>query len=243
VKRHCHLAIVLAALAVTACSVRQDIDVRADGSGTVSVRVDLAPAFAAWLASMASEAKTLGLNQGESLFDEASVKRGAAEFAGTTVSRFASPSRERMEMTLAIADLGALGAATGGAGAQPLLTLRGTGSRRSLSIRLDAATFARIRPLLPGMDNALVDVLGPQEKDPYTAGEYDEVLSFTIDPQAPAWVASSRVAVTVRVPGRVVTQQGGRVEGNAVVFQIPLRDILLLREPMLFAVEWEQGSP
>jgi hypothetical protein len=241
VRRLVPLIVILSAVALAACTVRQDIDVSADGSGTVAVRVDLVPPFAAWITSMATEARTLGLKQGDGLFDEAAVKRGASGFPGTSVTGFATPSRERLEMTLAIADLGALGTATKGAAGQPLVTLRSAGSRRSLSIRLDAATFGRLRPLLPGMDNALVDVLGPQDKDPYSDSEYDEVLAFTVDPQAPAWVAAARVNVTVRVPGRVVSQQGGRVEGNSVVFDIPLRDVLILRQPMVFSLDWEQA--
>ena len=106
-------------------------------------------------------------------------------------------------------------------------------------MHLDAASYAKIRPLIPGGHNQLLDVLGPQEKDPYTEAEYDDVLSFTVGEDAPKWVRSSRIEVSVRVPGRIVSQQGGRVEGNTVRFDIPALDALLLREPLTYAVEYD----
>jgi hypothetical protein len=234
----------LACLVVVSCAVRQEVDLASDGSATVAVRVDLQPAFADWLASMAEDAKTLGVKQGSSgIFDEQAIRKGAASFAGVTVTRLAIPSRERLEMTLALADITALaGAQPADAGRRPLVTLERNGSRRTLRVYLDAANYARIKPLIPGADNQLFDSLGPQEKNPYTETEYDDVLAFTVGDDAPKWVRSSRIEVSVRVPGRIVSQKGGRVEGNTVRFEIPLLDALLLREPLSYAIEYDLGT-
>lgn len=210
---------------------------RADGSAAVSVQAQLQPAFAGWVQAMGEEAKTLGLkNAGAgALFDETAIRQGAASFAGVTVTRLAIPSRERLEMTLALADVAALA----GAGRPQLVTLERSGSRRTLRVHLDAATYAVLKPLVPGSDNELLGVLGPQEKNPYTEAEYDDVLAFTVGDDAPKWVRASRIEAIVRVPGRVVAQQGGRVDGNAVRFEIPLLDVLLLRQPLVYTIEYE----
>ncbi len=223
---------------------RQDIDLASDGSATVAVRVDLQPAFADWLASMAEDAKTLGVKQGSSgIFDEAAIRKGAASFAGVTVTGLAIPSRERLEMTLALADITALsGSQPAEGGRKPLAALERSGTRRTLRVYLDAANYTKIRPLIPGADNQLFDSLGPQEKNPYTEAEYDDVLAFTVGDDAPKWVRASRIDVSVRVPGRIVSHKGGRVEGNTVRFEIPLLDALLLREPLSYAIEYDLGA-
>ncbi len=224
---------------LASCAVRQEIDLAPDGSGRVAIQVDLQPRFAAWMESMAEEARTLGLSKG-GLFDEAAIRKGAASFPGVTVSRLAFPSRERLEMTLELSDITAL-AGPVVAGRPPLVSLERSGSRRTLRVHLDAANYLRIRPLFPGSDNQLFDVLGPQEKNPYSPSEYDEVLAFTVGDDAPRWARASRIGVTVRVPGRVVSQQGGRIEGNTVRFDIPLLDVLLLAEPLVYVVEYDQA--
>lgn len=210
---------------------------RSDGSASLSIDVRLQPAFADWAETMGQEAQTLGLkNAGAAvLFDEAAVRRGAASFAGVSVSRLAIPSRERLQMTLALADVASVSAA----GGRQLIAVERSGSRRTLRVHLDAATYAAIKPLVPGSDNELFDVLGPQEKNPYTAAEYDDVLAFTVGDDAPKWARASRIEVLVRVPGRLVSQAGGRIEGGAVRFDIPLLAVLLLREPLVYTVEYE----
>ena len=230
-------------LLTVSCSVRQEIDLRPDGSGTIALKVELQPAFADWVQTMGEEAKTLGMKKegAAGLFDEAAIRQGAASFRGVTVTSLQVPSRERLEMTLALADITALAGATAST-ATPLVSLERKGSRRVLRVHLDAATYAAIKPLVPGADNELFDVLGPQEKNPYTEAEYDDVLAFTIGDDAPKWVRASRIHTVVRVPGRVVSQTGGRVEGNAVRFEIPLLDVLLLRSPLVYTIEYEPGS-
>ncbi len=227
-------------LFVLSCAARQEIDVGSDGSATVSVQVRLQPAFADWVETMDEEAKTLGLKRAGAagLFDEEAIRRGAASFAGLSVTRFAIPSRERLEMTLALADITALAGSTAAKGPQ-LIALERSGSRRTLRVHLDAATYAAIKPLVPGSDNELFEVLGPQETDPYTEAEYDDVLAFTVGGEAPKWVRASRIEAIVRVPGRVISQQGGRIEADAVRFEIPLLDVLLLRKPLVYTVEYE----
>ncbi len=231
-------------LAVASCAVRQEIDLAGDGSATVAVRVDLQPAFADWLQSMAEDAKTMGVNKGSTaIFDEKAIRQGAASFSGVTVTRLVIPSRERLEMTLALTDITALsGSPPPDAGRPPLVSLERNGSRRTLRVYLDAANYSRIRPLIPGGHNQLLDTLGPQEKDPYTPAEYDDVLSFTIGDDAPKWARSSRIDVTVRVPGRIISQKGGRIEGNTVLFEIPALDVLLLREPLTYTIEYDLGQ-
>lgn len=219
---------------------------RADGSGTVAVQVELQPAFADWLESMQEEAKILGLRKGTGggLFDETAIRQGAASFAGVTVTRLVTPTRERLEMTLALSDVTALAGATGASAdpkRPPLITLERNGTRRTLGVYLDAANYNRIKPLIPGAENSLLEVLGPQEKNPYTAAEYDDVLAFTVGEEAPKWVRASAIDVTVRVPGRIVSQKGGRVMGSSVLFEIPLLDVLLLRDPLVYVIEYDEA--
>jgi hypothetical protein len=151
------------------------------------------------------------------------------------VTRLAIPSRERLELSLDAADLAAIGRGS------PLVSLSSAGGRRRLTIRLDAAGYAAIKPLIPGGDNQLLEVLGPQPDNPYTEAEYDEVLAFTVGDDAPKWARASGIDATVRVPGRIVAVSGGRVEGGAARFAIPLLDVLLLRRPLVYTIEYEPG--
>ncbi len=226
---------------LASCSARQEIDLQPDGSGTVAVSIELQRPFADWLLSMSEEAKALGLkSQSGALFDEAAIRANVATFPGATVTRLAVPSRDRLEMTLAFADVTALaGAPASGSAAAPFVSLTRSGRRATLRVRLDAAAYGALRPLVPGADNELLDVLGPQQKNPYTEAEYDDVLAFTVGDEAPRWVRASRIDAVVRVPGRVVSQTGGRVEGGAVRFEIPLLDVLLLRSPLVYTIEYE----
>jgi hypothetical protein len=217
------------------------LQLRLDGSGVVNAEVRLGEGFRGYLEEMGEEAKQLGFNVGDVIFDLDQLRRSTEAFPGVLLKDGEVVEPDLLRFTFSFDDLDAA-LPPDSSGHPQLFSYSRRGSRGTFTIHLDRESYAPIRSLIPGSENPLYDALGPQLEEPYTAEEYREVLAFMIGEEAPGWLDGSALALIVEVPGRVVSQKGGRRIPGGVEFEVPLLDVLLLREPLVYSVEFEAGQ-
>lgn len=98
---------------------------------------------------------------------------------------------------------------------------------------LDLNGYRQFSSLFPLLDNPLIRPLGPEESAGLTPEDYLAIVAFVLGPDGPAAISDSEIAIRIRVDGELVSQRGGRVEEDgAVVFEVPLLDVLLLHQPL-----------
>ena len=226
---------------LASCAVRQEVSLRPDGSGSVAVRVVLREGFYDYLGEMNAEAGALGAPVGADVFDLKRIQESVRSFPGVDLVGARTPNPRTLELDLSFKDVAAVARTANPAGSTPLFTFQRTGTRRLFRVHLDLPNYARIAPLIPGSENPLLEVLGPQAEQPYTEAEYLDVIAFMMGDHAPGWIRESTLEVRVQVPGRVVAQQGGIPVQGGVLFRIPLLDVLLLERPLVYSIEFETG--
>ena len=82
---------------LSSCTVKQQVTIRTDFSGTVTMRIDLAPAFVQYIKDLG---EITGENFEDGYFNIEEIKQGFAENPGVQLRDISSPQPESLEMTV-----------------------------------------------------------------------------------------------------------------------------------------------
>jgi hypothetical protein len=209
-----------AALALlAACSSKQTIEVKGDGSGTAAVRFEVKPLFVDYFTS----------GDHPRVFDPARVKAGIEKRPGFRVTRIATPTPESLEMELAFDDLRTLFA-------EGIISLTEKDGRTTVALRLDRKSARKLGALFSEVSNPAFREMSPREQRVRTEKEYLEAIEFAVGREGPPLVKSSALELTVMVDGQLVGQTGGRITGQTAVFSVPVLRLLMLEQPLDYSV-------
>jgi hypothetical protein len=234
------LAIALFSLivALAACSVSEVITIKADGSGTASMRVETSKLLRDYLLDLQSITGAAPAPDGQ-LFDVKALQKELAARPGLTVKKVATPSPDLLEVDLAFRSIEEVYGSVESVKKSGLVVYTESGGQRALKIHIDRKNFAELSAVFPAMNGAAFEGIAPQEQDTITESEYLDMISFTLGPEGPALLKKSFVDVVVKPEGTIVSQTGGTVANGAVTFRIPLLRLLLLDKPLDYAVAWK----
>lgn len=231
------LAALAVAASIAACSVSQVIAIKADGSGTASMRVETSKVLREYLLDLQSVTGTAPAADGR-LFDVKTLQKELAARPGVTVKKVASPSPDVLEVDLAFRSVEEVYGSVESVKKSGVLLYDTAGGQRSLKIHIDRKNFRELSAVFPGMNGAAFEGIAPQEQDDITEAEYLDMISFTLGPDGPALLKKSFIDVVVKPEGTIASQSGGTVANGAVTFRIPLLRLLVLDKPLDYAVAW-----
>lgn len=234
----CAFALLALTVALAACSVSEVIAIKADGSGTASMRVETSKLLRDYLLDLQSVTGTTPAPDGQ-LFDLKALQKELAARPGITVKQVASPSPDQLIVELAFRSVEEVYGSVESVKKSGLLVYSETGGQRALKIHIDRKNFAELSAVFPAMNGAAFEGIAPKEQDNISESEYLDMISFTLGPDGPALLKKSFVDLVVKPEGTIVSQTGGTVAGGAVTFRIPLLRLLVLDKPLDYAVAWK----
>lgn len=220
--------LLVAALGViaAACTAKQTIDLKGDGSGTAAVRFAVEKPFVEYFTA----------EGGKKVFDAARVKAGMERRPGFAVKRIATPTPETLEMDLAFADIRSLFADGTPPGNDGVISVTQKDGRTTVALHLDRKKAKETAGLFAEVSNPAFKEMSPRQQRTRTEKEYLEAIEFAVGDQGPALMKASYLELTVRVDGTLVGQTGGRIVDGAAVFKVPLLKMLLLEQPLDYSV-------
>lgn len=223
-------ALALSALwALGACTVSQHLVLRGDCSGETTIAID----FSADLVALVQDLADLpGVARPESgVINLRPIRNRLGERPGVTVRRVEAPAEDRVELELAFVDVRAVLPNADGAADVAVVTVEETAEGTRVRLHFDLDNYPQLAEVFPLLDDPVIRSMGPEENAGLTAEDYLSLMAFILGPDGPQAISDSLVTTRVTVDREVVAQRGGRVEGGAVVFEVPLLDLLLLNEP------------
>jgi hypothetical protein len=226
----------MAAVLAISCSVSQAVLIRADGSGTASLRVQISGLLRDYLQSLAEVSGDRGASG--KVFDLQEIRKDLEARPGLSVSRLASPSPESLELEVAYRSLKDLFASEEAQSSAGVLSLSESAGTRTVAVHLDKRTFRQLSAAFPVLADPALAGLGPQENDAITEKDYLSMIEFSLGAEAPALAKKSFVEITIRPEGQIVSQTGGTLSGGAAVFRVPLLALLVLDKPVEFSVSY-----
>jgi len=233
-------ALALSALiaALAACSVSQVIAIKADGSGTASMRVQTSKLLRDYLLDLQAVTGAAAAPDGQ-LFDVKALQKELAARPGLTVKKVAAPSPDLLEIDLAFRSVEEVYGSVESVKKSGLLVYAVSGGQHALKVHIDRKNFKELSAVFPAMDGAAFESIAPQEQDDITESEYLDMISFTLGPDGPALLKKSFIDLVVKPEGTIVAQTGGTVANGAVTFRIPLLRLLVLDKPLDYSVSWK----
>ena len=230
--------IALTVCLVASCTVRQEVTLRADGSGVARVDVEVKEFFASYLMDLAEFTGT-EVDREVGLFDPQELREAIGAKDGVEVLEVERVSPVHLRMLIGFDSIEELMSSEQMLSETGILTLHRSGQRWEFRLHFDKQNFTQISALFPMVDQTLLQMFGPQEDFSISENEYLEMMSFALGEQGPPAIKESVIEAEVLVPGRIIAQSGGELEGSRVKFAIPLIKILLLEEPLDYSITYQ----
>ncbi len=219
--------------------IKQEVTLASDGSGSVSFRFELEPFFRTFLVDMAElSGEAGGLTHG-GVFDIDKIKQDFALKPNVELLSLESQEPEILEGTFEFLDIEDVFKAEARLTQAGVMSFSEKNGVKTVQLHLDKENFKQIASLLPGQGSSLIDVFGPLENEDTTEEEYLEMLEFMLGEEGPRGVQASLIELRVKVKGKVLAQTGGEIDGNSVVFKIPLLKVLLLDQPLDYSITFK----
>jgi hypothetical protein len=225
-------------VALAACSVNQVLVIKADGSGTTSMRVVTTKLFREYILDLQEVTGIVPAADG-SIFDVEKLQKELSARPGLTVKKAASPEPDVLEVELAYRSVEEVYGSVESVKKSGLLVYSEWGGQKSLKVHIDRKNFKELSAVFPVMNNAAFEGIAPQEQDTITESEYLDMIQFTLGPDGPAALKGSFIDLVVKPEGMIVSQTGGKVANGSVTFRIPLIRLLLLDKPLDYALIWK----
>ncbi|HTP58723.1 MAG TPA: hypothetical protein VMM82_07370, partial [Spirochaetia bacterium] len=167
-------SLLAASALILACNATHTVLLKADGSGTVTVHVEVSRLlhdYIAGLSQMSGDSVSLPPGQ---VFDLAAIRKGFSAQPGITVLDVASPDPRSLDVQMAFDSLARVFTARPGLQSANVISLTQSDGLETLKIHLDRSNYRQVAAFFPMLDNPLLQSLGPQVGQKTTEDDYLE---------------------------------------------------------------------
>ena len=229
----CSLGCIL--LFFSSCSIQQEISLNTNGGGTYRGNIVVSEDFSSYLSELAS----LSMDQSEEfkLFDKEKIKTDLEEEEnGVTVTGMTVEDTNTMRLELDFQSIEGL-LQTEEARAAGIITFeKKTDNSKTVHIHLDRDNYKQLNSLFSDEQSIIMDTFGPEENEGLTEEEYLEMMSFALGESGSKLISTSVIETEITVDGTILEQNGGVLEGDTVIYRIPLIRILLLDQTIDYSL-------
>ena len=215
------------------CTIKQQVDLAADASGTVSMQVRLEPVFVQYIEDLSA---LTGESTGGKIFNVEEIERGFAERDDVTLLSVSAPTADALNMKLEYRSIQEVFSSEQQLQESGIIRFEKVSQGYSVRFHLDRKNFPAVMTFIPALQNPLFEGLGPQENDDTTEEEYYELMDLALGEGGAESVRNAYIETKVTVRGALVSQSGGKITPGGVIFTIPLIRVLLLDEPLDYSL-------
>ena len=224
------------------CTMKQDITIDGDGSGSVVIDI----ALAGYLTDVVDQMQAL-LQPGKSLpeneepfFDTEAIRADLEGRNGVELIGLESPSRGDLRGEIRFDDISRILQKTEGSAAARLIRFERHDGTSKLTVLIDRTTIEALLSENPSFNNPLVELFGPATTEGLSEEDYLDMMGFALGEESRRGILDSSLDLTVSVAGRVVDQKGGVVvDEKTVRYGIPLLPLLMLKDPIEYSLRYE----
>ncbi len=237
-------------LLFSGCSARQDVELKADGSGSTTVRIDLHPIFVQYLRDLTAglSADANGNSGGEGsgepfrIFDETKIAAAFARTGGATLQDFRRAAPGHIELTASFDNPADVLPAPQQPGVPPVVEFSESGGVRTLSVNLNSRNVSSLYSLLGMQEQQTMITFGPQP-DPLTEAEYLDMMVYALGTYAERSeleraLQSQNLQIVVQVEGEILSAAGFTLQEGRAEATIPFLQPATLFEPLELSLRW-----
>jgi hypothetical protein len=228
------MACLLGVLVFSSCAVSQTLVISADGSGTLATHAEVSPLLRDYVLGLADISG--GPAKEGRVFDAAATRKDFQSRPGITVTRAETPTPSSLDLDLAFESLQDIVRGEDALANAGAVVVVDNGDRRTLRLHLDRGTWGQVASLFPPLRDPVFAQLGPQGTGQVSEADHLAMIKFSIGEDAPGLLRKSFITLTIQPEGEILSQAGGTVNGNTVVFRIPVLRALVLDRALDYAV-------
>ncbi len=223
----------LAVTALLGCTIKQQVELEADASGTVSMRIRLEPVFVQYIEDLSA---LTGESKEGRVFDVEEIKKGFAERDDVKLLSVGTPTPDTLEMELEYRSIEEVFSSEKDLQESGIIRFDKASQGYSVRFHLDRQNFPAVMTFIPALQNPMFEGLGPQENDDTTEEEYYELMDLALGEGGADSVREAYIETRVNVRGTLVSQSGGMITPGGVTFTVPLIRVLLLDKPLDYSL-------
>jgi hypothetical protein len=223
----------LALTTLLGCTIKQQVDLETDASGTVSMQIRLEPVFVQYIEDLSA---LTGESFDGGIFDAEEIEKEFAERQDVTLLSLSTPTPDTLNMKLRYSSIEEVFSSEQELQESGIIRFERVSQGYSVRFHLDRENFPAVMTFIPSLQNPLFEGLGPQENDDTTEEEYYELMELALGEGGADSVRNSYIQTRVNVRGTLVSQSGGTITPGGVTFTVPLIRVLLLDEPLDYSL-------
>lgn len=232
------LIFIMGLLALSSCSPRFELSLDGEGRGSISSQFLLTKEIQSYMKDLAELDPTFN----EQLLSEKSLKEGLLSHGALTnpVAKVEDSGR-LIQMSFGFSSLASLQEPARIKGIPPIFYLQREKDLSVLTILLNKKNFSALTNLTTLSESAVLEEFLPNEKNPQSAAEYNDLLVYLLEPYSkdPQKILdNSYVDVVINLPRKVLSSSLGKATGNQVTLKIPLVEVLTLDKPIAGTIRY-----
>ena len=231
---------------LASCSIRQELLLNLDGSGTSTLDVELKPLFMNYYADLASGLSQSFDPKNPRIFDIEATRRNFAGQSGLELLSVQTPDPRSLQLAFRFKDVSSM-VKSQDQRVRDVVSVTRNGNRETLRLYLDGKNVASLLKLTPNGESRVSKMLLPPEGKALSEEEYLDHLAWALEDYAgtedvKTILRSASVDLGIKVKGRIVEQSGGKLRGESEVrFSIPLIRLFTLKTPLEYLLTYERN--
>ena len=232
------LFVILIAVLFASCSVKQEVELSSDGSGTAAMSADIDPMLVTYLQSLA---ELTGEGGDGNLFDVDEISKGIKENPELELISISNKDDMKIDAEIAFNDIeNLIKQSEENLNNKKVFSFTEKGKIKEIEIYIDIDNFLDIAPIFPFVEEPLFLTFGPIENQGLAEDDYLEMMEYALGDGGGQLIKKSMISTTINIDGKLISQSGGEVSGkNSVTFNTPLIRLLLLDEPIHYSIKFE----
>ena len=227
---------------MSSCTMKQNVFVDKNGAGNVNFEIKLAPYFtevASQLSDLVPSENQKKIEEGK-FFDLEKIRDDFSKRSGVTLTDLESESPESLTGTFTFSNINDAVTDAGKTSNPGIFTFETKNGISTLSVSVNYDTLEQLFTENPSLNNPLMENFGPLANKDLSEEDYLDMMEYMLGEESRQGIIDSVVDITVKVGGKVVSQQGGeKLNADTVRFRIPLIKILVLKDPLNYEVKFK----
>jgi len=229
--------VLLCSIPLLSCTMKQEIFLNNDGSGTANVEINLKSFVIPTIEDLAEVSPDIDPDEllspekiSESMLLNPEVSNVHAE----------RPLKDRLKIDFDFGSIEDLFEQTEDeVQSSGLIKINKTANETKLTLTINKDTYRGFSSIIPNIDDPTMSALAPDPDMDVSESEYLDMIEFFFGDDGPAGVLDSMLNLVINVDGTITDQQGGKKLGNnKVEFNVPLIRILLLDRNLVYSITY-----
>ncbi|MDC7124468.1 MAG: hypothetical protein PQJ46_02805, partial [Spirochaetales bacterium] len=190
------LSLLLFVVVFSSCSVKNEITLSADGSGTASTNTVLEDSLVFYIQSLA---ELTGEDSSDSLFDTDAIKSEMEKNPGIKVNSIDSIDDKKITAEIEFDNIEELIKESEKTLNKKVVSFKQNGDVKEIKIYIDIDNFKDIAPLFPIVDNPLFETFGPLENQEISEDEYLEMMDYALGDGGGTLIKNSIITTSIKI--------------------------------------------